>query len=342
MERRAAAFARRSGRWRAFALVLAASVTAVSTVWVRDSNAGAAGSTSHLTVPSPNRIGGIAGEPLTITIQVSNSGAGAATQIRLLNDFSQDITLGTSEPGSCSASGRSVSCAVPDLGPGSSISFHLTVFPRRTGTLTDQVRILSAQTAAGSPNLVSFNIQPRPVLGSSVNVAPVSGIALVRTPGSAHSRRLLAGRTIPLGSFVDARRGKVLVRAANSRRGRLQPGQFSFGAFTIRQILGRAPLTELRTQGGSFVGCAAAATSSPLAGASVRRRPRRLWGNARGRFRTRGRYAAATVRGTIWLTIDRCDGTLVIVKQGVVSVSDLVAHRTVRVSAGHSYFAHAP
>jgi hypothetical protein len=48
------------------------------------------------------------------------------------------------------------------------------------------------------------------------------------------------------------------------------------------------------------------------------------------------------VRGTLWLTVDTCDGTQVIVKRGVVAVFDVVAQRTVLVSAGHSYFAHAP
>ena len=49
----------------------------------------------------------------------------------------------------------------------------------------------------------------------------------------------------------------------------------------------------------------------------------RLWGNGKGRFRTNGKYSSATVRGTIWLTTDRCDGTLTTVKRGTVSVRDL-------------------
>ncbi|MGZ4331685.1 MAG: hypothetical protein ACXVXL_27240, partial [Solirubrobacteraceae bacterium] len=36
-----------------------------------------------------------------------------------------------------------------------------------------------------------------------------------------------------------------------------------------------------------------------------------LHASGHGKFRTKGRYAAATVRGTIWTTADRCDGTLV-------------------------------
>ena len=66
---------------------------------------------------------------------------------------------------------------------------------------------------------------------------------------------------------------------------------------------------------------------------------RRLWGNATGRFTTKGRYASAAVRGTIWLTEDRCDGTLTRVTSGSVAVRDRARRRTVIVRAGHSYLA---
>jgi ferric-dicitrate binding protein FerR (iron transport regulator) len=67
---------------------------------------------------------------------------------------------------------------------------------------------------------------------------------------------------------------------------------------------------------------------------------RQLWGDGRGRFRTRGRYGAATVRGTKWLTDDRCDGTLVRVKRGKVDVQDLQRprQRPTRVKAGQELF----
>jgi ferric-dicitrate binding protein FerR (iron transport regulator) len=45
------------------------------------------------------------------------------------------------------------------------------------------------------------------------------------------------------------------------------------------------------------------------------------------------------VRGTHWLTEDRCDGTLVRVRRGLVEVRDLERRRTVMVSAGEQYFA---
>ncbi len=70
-----------------------------------------------------------------------------------------------------------------------------------------------------------------------------------------------------------------------------------------------------------------------------RRKVRSLWARGKGRFRTRGRHGAATVRGTVWLTQDRCDGTLVRVRRGVVDVRDFGRRKTVAVRAGHSYLA---
>jgi hypothetical protein len=66
-----------------------------------------------------------------------------------------------------------------------------------------------------------------------------------------------------------------------------------------------------------------------------------LHATARGSFRTRGRFSAATVRGTRWDTVDRCDGTLTRVYAGVVVVTDVRRHRQVVVRAGHSYLAPA-
>ena len=89
--------------------------------------------------------------------------------------------------------------------------------------------------------------------------------------------------------------------------------------------------------GGDFSVCKRK-TSSAVASAPPKV-VRQLWGNGKGRFQTRGRYAAATVRGTYWLTADRCDGTVTQVKQGVVQVSDIPAKKQVTLRAGKSYLA---
>jgi hypothetical protein len=78
-----------------------------------------------------------------------------------------------------------------------------------------------------------------------------------------------------------------------------------------------------------------------VASASKGRPTRKLWAHVKGRFRTRGRHAAATVRGTIWLTKDTCDGTLTFVRRGLVAVRDFTRRKTFMVPAGHRHFAPA-
>jgi ferric-dicitrate binding protein FerR (iron transport regulator) len=70
-------------------------------------------------------------------------------------------------------------------------------------------------------------------------------------------------------------------------------------------------------------------------------RSRRLFGRARGRFRTRGRHSTATVRGTTWIVKDTCTTTTTSVREGRVVVRDLVKRRNVTVRAGRRYVARA-
>ncbi len=67
-----------------------------------------------------------------------------------------------------------------------------------------------------------------------------------------------------------------------------------------------------------------------------------LRGSAKGHFRTVGRFSAATVLGTNWGVRDRCDGTVTVVREGVVEVRDFVHHKTVVVRTGQTYLAKAP
>ena len=77
--------------------------------------------------------------------------------------------------------------------------------------------------------------------------------------------------------------------------------------------------------------------------AAVNRRVLQLLrASAHGKFRTRGRYSAATVLGTIWTVADRCDGTLTHDITDSVSVTDFVRRKTIVLHAGQSYLAKAP
>jgi DNA-binding beta-propeller fold protein YncE len=194
-----------------------------------------------------------------------------------------------------------------------------------------------------------------PVLGSKVNVAVVSGKVFVSVPGRGAFASLsvpgvkgrtfvplTAARQIPVGSLVDARRGTVRLTSAVNASGARQSGNFTSGVFQVLQSRRLHGLTDLNLAGGSSRGCARGAGRNAGAARLSRRVIRRLRGNARGRYRTRGRYSAGTLRGTIWDTIDRCDGTLTVVRRGVVVVRDFRKRRNITVRAGKSYLARAP
>ena len=101
-------------------------------------------------------------------------------------------------------------------------------------------------------------------------------------------------------------------------------------------------IAELDLVGGSFKGCPKAAKGGAAAAGVTRgRNVRHLWGEAKGSFRTKGRFASATIRGTRWLTDDYCQGTLVKVASGAVTVRDLVTRKSLALRAPKTYFAHS-
>ena len=69
---------------------------------------------------------------------------------------------------------------------------------------------------------------------------------------------------------------------------------------------------------------------------------RKLWGKGKGRFKTKGKYGSASVRGTRWLTENRCNrSTFFKVTQGVIKVRDLVKKKDVKLKKGEQYVARA-
>jgi hypothetical protein len=165
----------------------------------------------------------------------------------------------------------------------------------------------------------------KPVTGKQAVVERVKGKVTVTPKGSSRAVALTRRRTLKMGSTIDATNGTVRLVTTRDARGRTQSGTFSQGAFVITQSRGSSrPLTVLRLAGGDFGGCPPVAGGRTIGVSSARRRPvRRLFGNAHGRFRTRGRSSTATVRGTKWVTSDSCEGTLTEDREGeVVAASD--------------------
>ena len=195
---------------------------------------------------------------------------------------------------------------------------------------------------------------PAPVLGETVNVGVVRGTVRIAVRGSGSRARtaqkglrfepLSEARQIPVGSFLDTKKGTVRMTSAADAAGATQSGTFAKGLFQVLQSRSGRGMTVLRLKGSSFKRCRTPRRGRRASAARrrlSRRTVRRLRAAAEGRFRTRGRHSAATVRGTEWTMTDRCDGTLTRVKRGRVAVRDFRRKRTVVVRAGKRYLAGA-
>jgi hypothetical protein len=171
------------------------------------------------------------------------------------------------------------------------------------------------------------------VSGQTFDVAPFSGTVLV------NGQPLTAGEQIPVGSIIDATNGTITLETQGPN-GQIQTAAFTGGVFAVTQTTGG--ITVLALVGGDFNVCKGSKKGLRHTAVKPTKVVRDLWGSGHGNFETKGRYAAATVRGTIWHTSDRCDGTNVTVERGTVTVQDLVKHITVSVTAPNSYLAKAP
>ncbi len=143
--------------------------------------------------------------------------------------------------------------------------------------------------------------------------------------------------TVPYNSTVDVTDGTLRLRSTVGNLTVEGAGDVTAAFKLVRGTENKRPFVELRLAKGDFSACPKRKTSSAAQVPTTT--VRQLWGNGKGSFRTRGKYAAATVRGTRWLTADRCDGTQVKVARGVVQVNDLAQRKQVTVRAGSSYLA---
>lgn len=229
--------------------------------------------------------------------------------------------------------------------------------------------VVAVTGLAGSSSYFTIGPQvapvPTPVLGSSVGGSVLSGTVYVELPhGAGASAALAKGqgfvpltapRALPVGTTVDARAGTLALVTATGKVGKTQTGVFAGGLFKISQ----APrgltkgLTTLSLVEGVFRGAPsyaecgtnAASIRSPAglravaASASSKVLQTLHARDNHGKFGTRTRASAATVRGTVWTTVDKCGGTITKVSRGIVSVLNLHTRKVFNVHAGHSYYA---
>ena len=204
---------------------------------------------------------------------------------------------------------------------------------------------------------------PPPVPGKSVVVKVVSGQVFIKKPGGSRATGpakgfvpLTGAANVPMGSQLDTSKGRVaLTSAADTAGKKTQTSDFYDGIFQVKQAVpkkkpkkAKALTTDLilkgeisRSQCAPLKGARAAAVSAKKKKKGPKSVLGKLWGNGKGKFRSNGTYSSATVRGTVWLTQDECDGTLTKVRRGTVSVRDFKRKKTITVKAGHSYLARA-
>jgi Ca2+-binding RTX toxin-like protein len=189
-----------------------------------------------------------------------------------------------------------------------------------------------ADTIAPDCDRADRGVNQRPKRRDSAVVAPARGTLQMSPAGILRRVPLQDKVVLPLKSTVDTVAGAVKITSAPTTR-KTETVSLREGAFDI---------TQFALTGGDFSACPTAGgrrASAAVARQSASKTVRHLWSNGKGSFRTKGRYASATVRGTNWETVDRCDGTLIKVKAGAVTVRDLVKRKTVVVRAGRSYLA---
>jgi hypothetical protein len=194
---------------------------------------------------------------------------------------------------------------------------------------------------------------PKPVAGESVNLELVSGVVELRCPGEDEASRLVDFKQVPLGCLINTRRGVVDLAASKGSSGEVQDAHFWGGVFVTEQEAGDDKIVDLKLAGRRM--CERRgdqAPRGPVAGPR-RSRPlairargkgggRKLWGSGKGDYKTSGSYGSATVRGTTWLVVDRCDAsTLIKVGEGTVWVRDFIKDKTIVLTTGEQYLAKA-
>ncbi len=285
------------------------------------------------------------GLPTTMHFEYAAVGGGATIAAVTYDARTPEQTVGSD------FADHTVTATVANLLPNS--TYHVRAVAANPSGVTPSPDT-TFQTATDPP-------PPPPVLGKSVNATPISGTVLVLLPGQGHISSagayasavkgvgfipLTEARQLPVGTIFDTSGGVARLTSATAVKGATQSGDFSAGVFKLLQDRRQKGLTELDLVEGRSTTAKCAAPVGKAQTAAKRALPKTvlnlLRATAKGKFKTRGKYSSATVRGTTWTTTDRCDGTLTAVKRGVVVVSDLRRKRQIVLRAGRAYLAKAP
>jgi hypothetical protein len=312
---------------------------------------------------SPQSYTSLADGPHAFEVRAVNE-AGNADPTPALATFSVDTTppettitegpsgtIGTSSASFAFASSEpgSFECRLDSTGPGgwspctssksyTSLADGPHVFEVRA---TDELGNVDPTPAADS--FVVYTGPPLPVAGETVNLEPVEGTVELQCPGEDQYSRLTSFKQVPLGCLINTRHGTVDLTASKGSSGELQGGHFWGGLFVVGQESGDNEAVDLKLAGRRM--CERRnSPSGRMATLSRARRGggRKVWGSGKGNYTTSGSYGSATVRGTTWLVVDRCDSsTLIKVTEGTVWARDFVKEKSIVLTAGQQYIAKA-
>jgi hypothetical protein len=270
--------------------------------------------------------------------------------------------------------GHAVSASVSGLVPNAEYHVRMVVSNGAGTTVGADQAFTTGQSAAPPPPSVGRTVNMKPVAGlvlvkfpgrgpAQAAEAQASAAAAAHEASVAHEALtkgegfvpLTETRQLPVGTEVDARQGTLELVAATGRGRRTNSAKLTGGLFTLSQQRAglHKGLTTFTLNEGLFPGAPSYESCSVAAASRVGPRAQRAKLSSRvlqrleasddhGSFQTRGRYSAATVRGTSWSTADRCDGTFTHVRRGTVEVLDFATRKTTVLKAGQNFLAPAP
>lgn len=202
-----------------------------------------------------------------------------------------------------------------------------------------------------TPAAAAFTVYtgpPKPVAGQTFDLEPVEGNIELQCPGEDSYSQLVGFKQVPVGCLINARNGVVDLTASKGSSGDLQGAHFWGGVFVATQEEGDNQVVGLKLAGRRMcerrngVGKPKKKKKQLATASRAHGHGRGLWGSGKGNYTTSGSYGSATVRGTTWLVVDRCDAsTLFKVAEGTVWVHDFVKDKLVVLTAGQQYIAKA-
>ena len=296
---------------------------------------------------------------LSFSMTVANDGPDAATGVVLYVPIPAGaalVSIAASPARVCAAVARAA-CFIGTLQPGQSVEVTAVVTAAQQGPLTLAPSVESDYDASGANNgdsatavvISSTAPPPPPPPPTEPGTYNAIGGGTIVVNGVAQAADELF--VLLPGDVVDVTAGAITFTAVDGGHASFASSQFVTArrtsgrtagddvpaSFTVAKPRAVGDPTTVTLAGGDFSTC-----NAPRALAAGDRPVRQLWGSAKGKFRTVGRFSAATIRGTVWLTQDRCNGTYTESVESVVDVFDTTTKKTIALYPGQSYLAKPP